>query len=70
MGGAVNVGTIVVDRIGAAGVLVSAELVEAEMDGEGEEGTADAAGTVMGQNEEQGVGGDVNVDKIEAADVL
>ena len=63
-------GGAVVERIDAAGVLVSAELVEAEMHGEGGEGTADAAGTVMGQNEEQGVGGDVNVDKIEAADVL
>ena len=45
------------------------------MDGEGEESTAVAVGTVMGLNVEQEVGGDVNVganvvDRIEAADVM
>ena len=48
VGGAVDVGTIVVERIEAADVLVRAALVEAEMEEKGEEGTAVADGTVMG----------------------
>ena len=43
-----DVGTIVVDKIEEADVLVRAVLVEVEMDGEGEDDTAVAAGTVTG----------------------